>query len=134
MTPREYWAFAFKTREDNISKEKRDVAMSPREYWAFAFKLRGDSVEKRATLETNCEQATEGVYCTYTTADIAAYGATGSTELETYCSTTADGVACFYPADVVASVYPIIYSTRDRLLTPKSNSKSEMHLQVFRRQ
>ena len=106
MTPREYWAFAFKARDGSVSKEKREAGMTPREYWAFAFKTRDGSVEKRATLETNCEQADEGIYCTYAKADMETYGSTGSTTLEEYCTHTADGVVCFYPSDALSVSLP----------------------------
>lgn len=106
MSPREYWAFAFNSPDGNASKEKREDPVSPREYWAFAFKTRDGNPEKRAevkggTLETNCEQAAEGVYCTYTNADIEAFGSSG-TKLETYCIQTTEGVSCFYPSNILA--------------------------------
>ncbi|RDW57655.1 hypothetical protein BP5796_12456 [Coleophoma crateriformis] len=105
MSPREYWAFAIKLRDGSTAKRETEAKVVAREYWAFAIKLRDGSPVKRATLESQCEQVDEGIYCTYTSADIEAYG-TG-TVLEQGCVTTDTGVSCFYPgatpADAVCS-------------------------------
>ncbi|UNI22936.1 hypothetical protein JDV02_008780 [Purpureocillium takamizusanense] len=97
MSPREYWAFAIKLRDDDPDKIKRDAGadLAAREYWAFAIKLRDGVPAKRQVLDSRCEQAEEGIYCTYTSADIEAYG-TGP-RLQDGCVTTDTGVSCFYP-------------------------------------
>lgn len=113
MSPREYWAFAIKLRggSPNWTKEKR-ASLDAREYWAFAIKLRDGAPAKRAILESQCEQAEEGIYCTYTSADIEAYG-TGA-QLEEGCVTVDTGVSCFYPgatpADAVSTLYAFMMS------------------------
>ncbi|EHK24792.1 uncharacterized protein TRIVIDRAFT_220232 [Trichoderma virens Gv29-8] len=96
MSPREYWAFAIKLRDGSV-KEKRapEADIAAREYWAFAIKLRDGVTAKRAILESQCEQAEEGIYCTYTSADIEAYGR--DSKLQEGCVTTDTGVSCFYP-------------------------------------
>ncbi|KAM3430477.1 hypothetical protein MY4824_007641 [Beauveria thailandica] len=98
MSPREYWAFAFKLRDNEMQKSKRDndPSLVAREYWAFAFKLRdGVSATKRSTLDSQCEIATEGIYCKYSSADIEAYGT--ASHLQEGCITVDTGVSCFYP-------------------------------------
>ncbi|OAA39202.1 hypothetical protein BBO_06626 [Beauveria brongniartii RCEF 3172] len=98
MSPREYWAFAFKLRDNEMQKAKRndDPTLVAREYWAFAFKLRdGVSATKRSILDSQCEIATEGIYCKYSSADIEAYGT--ASHLQEGCLTVDTGVSCFYP-------------------------------------
>ncbi|KAM3511373.1 hypothetical protein MY11210_004982 [Beauveria gryllotalpidicola] len=97
MSPREYWAFAIKLRENEMQKAKRndDPNLVAREYWAFAIKLRNGVSAKRSILESQCEIAPEGIYCKYSSADIEAYGSTG--HLEEGCVTVDTGVSCFYP-------------------------------------
>ncbi|EGX96355.1 hypothetical protein CCM_01011 [Cordyceps militaris CM01] len=97
MTPREYWAFAFKLRNDEMQQAKRneDPNLVAREYWAFAFKLRSGVSAKRSTLDSQCEIATEGIYCKYSGADLEAYGT--ASHLEEGCLTVDTGVSCFYP-------------------------------------
>ncbi|KAM3517184.1 hypothetical protein NHJ13051_009204 [Beauveria bassiana] len=97
MTPREYWAFAFKLRDDEMQKTKRheDPSLAAREYWAFAFKLRSGVKARRSTLDSQCEIAEEGIYCKYSSADIEAYGT--ASRLQEGCLTLDTGVSCFYP-------------------------------------
>ncbi|KKO99789.1 hypothetical protein THAR02_08114 [Trichoderma harzianum] len=81
MSPREYWAFAIKLRDDSV-KEKRapEADIAAREYWAFAIKLRDGVTAKRAILESQY---------------IEAYGR--GSKLQEGCVTTDTGVSCFYP-------------------------------------
>ncbi|KAM3525497.1 hypothetical protein MY4038_007287 [Beauveria bassiana] len=97
MTPREYWAFAFKLRDDEMQRTKRheDPSLAAREYWAFAFKLRSGVKARRSTLDSQCEIAEEGIYCKYSSADIEAYGT--ASRLQEGCLTLDTGVSCFYP-------------------------------------
>ncbi|KAL7961534.1 hypothetical protein V8C34DRAFT_272832 [Trichoderma compactum] len=70
-----YWAFAIKLRNDSAKEERAPEAdIAPREYWAFAIQLRDGVTAKRAIFVPQCGQAEEGIYCTYTSVDIEAYG------------------------------------------------------------
>lgn len=97
MSPREYWAFAFKQRDSNLAHDKRDKsqAVAARADLKFALKVREGSHAKRAPLDSQCEQTEEGIYCTYTSADVEAYGTAG--RLQDGCLTVSTGVTCFYP-------------------------------------
>ncbi|KAK0109487.1 hypothetical protein ONS95_002179 [Cadophora gregata] len=93
MLPRaEYWAMARKVRDSSFKKRA--------EYWAMAPKLRDSSFKKRAELDSQCEQAPEGIYCTYTAADIEAFG-TGF-KLDIGCVTDGTEISCFYPGATFA--------------------------------
>lgn len=119
MSPREYWAFAIKLRggNPNWNKDKRAASapLEAREYWAFAIKLRDGAPAKRAILDSQCEQAEEGIYCMYTSADIEAYG-TG-TQLEEGCVTVDTGVSCFYPGATPADAVCFIHAFVKRKVT-----------------
>ncbi|KAK8145560.1 hypothetical protein G3M48_004301 [Beauveria asiatica] len=119
MSPREYWAFAFKLRDNEMQKSKRDndPSLVAREYWAFAFKLRdGVSATKRSTLDSQCEIATEGIYCKYSSADIEAYGT--ASHLQEGCITVDTGVSCFYPGTF--SLDDVYYSSHMTMTSEKT--------------
>ncbi|OAA72359.1 Phosphomethylpyrimidine kinase type-1 [Cordyceps fumosorosea ARSEF 2679] len=106
MSPREYWAFAIKLRENEMHAAKRNdhPNLVAREYWAFAIKLRSGVSAKRSILDSQCEIADEGIYCNYSSADIEAYGSTG--HLQEGCITVETGVACFYPGSFTPNDNP----------------------------
>ncbi|KGQ11833.1 Putative hydroxymethylpyrimidine/phosphomethylpyrimidine kinase 2 [Beauveria bassiana D1-5] len=125
MTPREYWAFAFKLRDDEMQKTKRheDPSLAAREYWAFAFKLRSGVKARRSTLDSQCEIAEEGIYCKYSSADIEAYGT--ASRLQEGCLTLDTGVSCFYPGKFGLDEVKIDPQTNDPRLTIPITMSSE---------
>lgn len=96
--PPKYWGLA-----SNQEKRTADADIIAREYWAFAIKLRDDEITKRGTMDPQCEKAKEGVYCKYTKADVEAFGAISSAHLEEECVAVDNGVSCFYPNKTVVS-------------------------------
>ncbi|KAM0667660.1 hypothetical protein ACQRIU_003525 [Beauveria bassiana] len=125
MTPREYWAFAFKLRDDEMQKTKRheDPSLAAREYWAFAFKLRSGVKARSSTLDSQCEIAEEGIYCKYSSADIEAYGT--ASRLQEGCLTLDTGVSCFYPGKFSLDEVKIEPQTNDPRLTIPITMSSE---------